>query len=82
MIEIGSGDNLIKFAPPAVAACADVVSTLFGLTLNEWFYVGMIVYMVIMAINDYKDKQSARKIREAQHKQEMRKEQEEEDGQV
>lgn len=81
MVEIGSGDTLIKFAPPAAVAGADVVSTLFGLTLSEWFYVGMIVYMVIMAVNDYKDKRSARKIREAQHEQAMRKEQKE-DGQV
>ena len=81
MVEIGSGDTLIKFAPPVAVAGAEAVSTLFGLTLNEWFYVGMIVYMVIMAVNDYKDKRSARKIREEQHKQEMRKEQKE-DGQV
>ena len=77
MIEIGSGDTLIKFAPPAAVAGADVVSTLFGLTLSEWFYVGMIIYMVIMAVNDFKDKRSARKIREAQHKHEIRKEQKE-----
>lgn len=74
MVEIGSGDTLIKFAPPAAVAGADAVSTLFGLTLNEWFYVGMIVYMVIMAVNDFKDKKSARKIREAQHKHDMNKE--------
>lgn len=74
MIEIGSGDTLIKFAPPAAVAGADAVGTLFGLSLNEWFYAGMIVYMVFMAINDYKDKKSARKIREAQHKHEMSKE--------
>ncbi len=74
MIEIGSGDTLIKFAPPAAVAGADAVGTLFGLSLNEWFYAGMIVYMVFMAINDYKDKKSARKIREAQHEREMNKE--------
>lgn len=74
MVEIGSGDTLIKFAPPVAIAGADAVSTLFGLTLNEWFYVGMIVYMVIMAVNDFKDKKSARKIREAQHKHDMNKE--------
>lgn len=74
MIEIGSGDTLIKFAPPAAVAGADAVGSLFGLTLNEWFYAGMIVYMVFMAINDYKDKKSARKIREDRHKHEMSKE--------
>lgn len=74
MIEIGSGDTLIKFAPPAAVAGADAVGTLFGLSLNEWFYAGMIVYMVFMAINDYKDKKSAREIREAQHEREMSKE--------
>lgn len=74
MIEIGSGDALIKFAPPAAVAGADAVGSLFGLTLNEWFYAGMIIYMVFMAVNDFKDKKSARKIREAQHKHDMNKE--------
>lgn len=74
MIEIGSGDALIKFAPPAAVAGADAVGSLFGLTLNEWFYAGMIIYMVFMAVNDFKDKKSARKIREAKHKHEMSKE--------
>lgn len=74
MVEIGSGDTLIKFAPPVAVAGADAVSTLFGLTLNEWFYAGMIIYMVFMAVNDFKDKKSARKIREAQHKHDMNKE--------
>lgn len=77
MIEIGSGDALIKFAPPATVAGADAVGSLFGLTLNEWFYVAMIVYMIIMAVNDFLDKKSARTLRE---REDARKDKENNDG--
>ena len=65
MIELGSGDSLIKFAPPAAAVGADVAGTFLGFTMNEWFYAAMILYAVFMAVNDFLDKKSARKLREA-----------------
>ena len=52
MVEIGSGDTLIKFAPPAAVAGADVVSTLFGLTIKRVVLRGDdCVYMVFNGIN-------------------------------
>lgn len=73
MIEISNGDILLKAAPIAGTATADV----FGLSVNEWFYVAMIVYMIIMAVNDFLDKKSARKLRE---REDARKDKENNDG--
>lgn len=60
MFEISNGDTILKAAPIAGTATADI----FGLSVNEWFYVAMIIYMIIMAVNDFLDKKSARKLRE------------------
>lgn len=66
MIELGSGDNMIKFAPPVAGVATDAVATFLGFSMNEWFYAAMIIYAIIMAVNDFLDKRSARKLRQAE----------------
>lgn len=72
MMELHNGDALIKFAPPAAVAAGDIASTFMGFTVNDWFYVGMVIYMVFMGITEYLDKRSARKLREDKHQFDMR----------
>ncbi|AEJ81511.1 holin [Erwinia phage Stepyanka] len=47
MLNIDFNNEVLKAAPIAGAASADVVTRYFyGLSLNEWFYVAAIAYTV------------------------------------
>lgn len=59
MFEFSNGEAVIKAAPIAGTATADIL----GLSVNEWFYLAMIVYMIIMAVSDFLDKKAAREER-------------------
>lgn len=48
MLTIDFNNEVLKAAPIAGVAGADVATRLFfGLSLNEWFYVAAIVYTVV-----------------------------------
>lgn len=49
MVNIDIGNGVATFTPPAVVA-GEVAARLWGLTLNEWFYVTAIVCMVISTV--------------------------------
>lgn len=49
MIQIDFNNGVIQATPVAGAAAADAASRLiWGLTLNEWFYVSAILYSLVM----------------------------------
>lgn len=49
MIQIDFNNGVIQATPVAGAAAADAASRLiWGLTLNEWFYVTAILYSLVM----------------------------------
>ncbi|MBA1211525.1 type II holin [Pseudomonas oryzihabitans] len=49
MIQIDFNNGVVQATPVAGAAAADAASRLlWGLTLNEWFYVSAILYTVVM----------------------------------
>lgn len=51
MFNIDFNNEVVKVAPIAGAAGTDVVARLFfGLSLNEWFYVLTMVYVVVQII--------------------------------
>lgn len=49
MIQIDFNNGVVQATPVVGAAATDAVSRLvFGLTLNEWFYVSAILYSIAM----------------------------------
>jgi len=49
MISIDFNNGVVQATPVVGAAATDAVSRLiFGLTLNEWFYVSAILYSLAM----------------------------------
>lgn len=49
MIQIDFNNGVVQATPVAGAAATDAVSRLiFGLTMNEWFYVSAILYSLVM----------------------------------
>lgn len=49
MLQIDFNNGVVQATPVAGVAVADAASHLiFGLTLNEWFYVSAIIYSLVM----------------------------------
>lgn len=50
MLSIDFKEGVIKAAPIAGAAGADVAAKVAGLTLSEWFYITVIVYTIAQTL--------------------------------
>jgi len=46
-LELNFGDAIVKAAPIGGVVATDVAARIFGLTLNEWFYVAAIGYVCV-----------------------------------
>ncbi|MDD1013843.1 phage holin family protein [Pseudomonas rubra] len=49
-VEMDFQNGVIKYAPVAVGAGADVASRFAGLSLSDWFYVALITYTVAQTV--------------------------------
>jgi glucose uptake protein GlcU len=49
-LEIDFTNGVVRAAPIAVGAGADVASHFAGLTLSEWFYATVIVYTIVQTV--------------------------------
>ncbi|AKG94470.1 hypothetical protein [Delftia phage IME-DE1] len=49
MVNIDIGNGVATFTPPAVVA-GEVAARVFGLTINEWFYIVAIACMLVSTV--------------------------------
>ena len=61
MLSLDFNNEIVKAAPIAGAATADVATRFQGLTMSDWFYIAVIIYTiaqtVVMIFKTVKDEQ-------------------------
>lgn len=50
MLSIDFKEGVIKAAPIAGAATADVATRFQGLTMSDWFYIAVIIYTIAQTV--------------------------------